>query len=55
MGSISMEKEALAKQREIPMQQEENNDDHSRDILDYDVNIRLEHENCSIRFRTYRL
>jgi hypothetical protein len=29
-----MEKETLAKQREIPMKQEENNNDHSRDILD---------------------
>ena len=52
MGSISMEKEALAKQREIPMQQEENNDDHSKCILDYDANISLEHKDCSVRFRT---
>jgi len=51
MGSVSMEKETLAKQREIPMKQEENNNDHSRYILDYDVNIRFEHQNCSIRFR----
>jgi hypothetical protein len=50
MGGISMEKKALAKQREIPMQQEENNDDHSRNILDYDANISLEHQDCSIRF-----
>ncbi len=55
MGGIAMEKETLAKQREIPMKQEENNNDHSRYILDLDVNISLERKDCSIQFRTEQL
>lgn len=41
MGCISMEKEALAKQGEIPVEQEEDDYNHSANFYNTDANIRL--------------